>query len=127
MAAGGIPTPSSDHAIRMVKAGFKILEFVQAYNKERKTIEKAPFAIRIGIHSGPVVAGVVGTKKFAYDIWGDTVNIASRMESNSEPGKINISEDHFRAISEQFECVHRGEIPVKNKGAMHMYFVNHPK
>lgn len=127
MAAGGIPTPSSDHAVRMVNAGLKILEFVESYNKERLTIEKAPFAIRIGIHSGPVVADVVGSRKFAYDIWGDTVNIASRMESNSEPGKINISEDHYQVIADQFECEHRGEIPVKNKGVMNMYFVNHPK
>ena len=127
MAAGGIPTPSSDHAVRMVNAGLKILEFVASYNQERVTIDKAPFAIRIGIHSGPVVAGVVGSRKFAYDIWGDTVNIASRMESNGEPGKINISEDHYRAIADQFECEYRGEIPVKNKGVMNMYFVNHPK
>lgn len=127
MAAGGIPTPSSDHAVRMVNAGLKILEFVESYNKERVSKEKAPFAIRIGIHSGPVVAGVVGSRKFAYDIWGDTVNIASRMESNGEPGKINISEDHYQVIADQFECEHRGKIPVKNKGVMNMYFVNHPK
>lgn len=127
MAAGGIPTPSSDHAVRIVKAGLKILEFVETYNKERLTIEKAPFAIRIGIHSGPVVAGVVGSRKFAYDIWGDTVNIASRMESNGEPGKINITEDHYQVIADYFECEHRGGIPVKNKGVMNMYFVNHPK
>jgi len=127
MAAGGIPTPSDDHAIRVVQAALKLLEVVKAYNHTRKSIENAPFEIRVGIHSGPVVAGVVGTKKFAYDIWGDTVNIASRMESNSEPGRINISEDHYKAIADQFECEYRGEIPVKNKGVMHMYFVNHPK
>lgn len=127
MAAGGIPTPSEDHAIRMILAGLKIIEAVKTYNQPRGNIDQAPFEIRIGIHSGPVVAGVVGTKKFAYDIWGDTVNIASRMESNSEPGRINISEDHYKAIADQFECEYRGEIPVKNKGAMHMYFVNHPK
>lgn len=127
MAAGGIPTPSDDHQIRMVQAGLKMLEAVKGYNQTRENIEQAPFEIRIGIHSGPVVAGVVGTKKFAYDIWGDTVNIASRMESNSEPGRINISEDHYKAISDLFECEYRGEIPVKNKGVMHMYFVNHPK
>lgn len=127
MAAGGIPTPSLDHAVRMVNAAFKILDFVETYNAERKNLNQAPFAIRIGIHSGPVVAGVVGSKKFAYDIWGDTVNIASRMESNSEPGRINISEDHYRVISDHFDCEYRGEIPAKNKGVMHMYFVNHPK
>ena len=85
------------------------------------------FDIRIGINTGPVVAGVVGTKKFAYDIWGDTVNIAARMESNSEAGKINVSENTYELVKNDFDCDYRGEIDVKNKGMMKMYFVKSKK
>jgi len=85
------------------------------------------FDIRIGINTGPIVAGVVGTKKFAYDIWGDTVNVASRMESKSKPGKINISESTYELIKDQYDCEFRGEIDVKNKGMMKMFFVNAEK
>jgi len=81
------------------------------------------FEIRIGVHSGSVVAGIVGVKKFAYDIWGDTVNTAARMEQNSEAGKINISETTHDLVKEKFTCEYRGEIEAKNKGKLKMYFV----
>ena len=122
MCAGGLPFPTQDHAQQMVLAALEIVQFV----KETKSSETTNhiFDIRVGINTGPVVAGVVGTKKFAYDIWGDTVNIAARMESNSEPGKINISEDTYQLIKESFPCEYRGEIEAKNKGMLKMYFVN---
>ena len=123
MCAGGLPFPIEDHAIKMVKAAFEILEFVEDA-KSGKTEDELSFNIRIGINTGPVVAGVVGSKKFSYDIWGDTVNVASRMETNSETGKINISEHTFELVKDEFNCEYRGEIPVKNRGKMKMYFVN---
>jgi class 3 adenylate cyclase len=107
----------------MVSAAFEIVEFVEATKKDVAASELT-FDIRIGINTGPVVAGVVGTKKFAYDIWGDAVNVASRMESMSEPGRINISENTYAVIKEDAVCEYRGEIQVKNRGMMKMYFVN---
>jgi len=126
MCAGGLPFPTEDHASKMVSAAFEIAEFVND-SKQTTSQNGARFDIRIGINTGPVVAGVVGTKKFAYDIWGDAVNIASRMESNSKPGKINISENTYELIKGAFDCEYRGEIEVKNRGMMKMYFVNKPK
>ncbi len=122
MAAGGLPFPSADHALKMVEAALEIRDFVKE-SKKTDPDDQTRFDIRIGINTGPVVAGVVGTKKFAYDIWGDTVNIASRMESNSEPGKINVSENTYQLIKDQFTCMYRGEIEAKNKGKLKMYFV----
>ncbi|MEO7767126.1 MAG: adenylate/guanylate cyclase domain-containing protein, partial [Ferruginibacter sp.] len=81
------------------------------------------FEVRIGVHTGPVVAGIVGIKKWQYDIWGDTVNIASRMESMSEPGKINLSETTYHEIKDEFPCEYRGEMQVKNRGILKMYFL----
>lgn len=126
MCAGGLPFPTEDHAYKMILVAQEILEFVQHSNRENP-LNHTRFNIRIGINTGPVVAGVVGTKKFAYDIWGDTVNIASRMESNSAPGKINISENTFTIIKDSFDCEYRGEVEAKNRGMMKMYFVNGAK
>ncbi|UCE93431.1 MAG: tetratricopeptide repeat protein [Flavobacteriaceae bacterium] len=123
MCAGGLPFPSPDHAHRILMAAFDIKDFVHE-SKISDPYNLTRFDVRIGINTGPVVAGVVGTKKFAYDIWGDTVNIASRMESNSEPGKINISESTYKIIKDQFSCTYRGEIEGKYKRMMKMYFVN---
>ncbi len=123
MCAGGLPFVTQDHAHRMVQAALEILQFVNSV-RPRNEKEVAQFEIRIGINTGPVIAGVVGTKKFAYDIWGDTVNIAARMESNGEVGKINISESTYALVKDDFDCRFRGEIEVRNKGKMNMYFVH---
>lgn len=123
MCAGGLPFPTKDHALKTVQAAIEIAAFVEEA-RNSNTFQETSFEIRLGINTGPVVAGVVGTKKFAYDIWGDTVNIASRLESNSEAGKINISESTYDLIKDTFDCEYRGEIVVKNKGLMKMYFVN---
>jgi adenylate cyclase len=122
MCAAGLPYPEPDHAYKMVCAAQDIIKFVE--ETKRTNAIAHPFDVRIGISTGPVVAGVVGTKKFAYDIWGDTVNIAARMEANSEPGKINLAESTYMLIKDYFDCAYRGEIEVKNKGIMKMYFVN---
>ncbi len=123
MCAGGLPFPTDDHAIKMIKAAFEIITFVDDV-KKIKHANQTRFDIRIGINTGPVVAGVVGTKKFAYDIWGDTVNIASRMESNSEVGEINISESTYHLVKDLINCMYRGEIKAKHRGMMKMYFAN---
>lgn len=118
MAVCGIPNADQDHAIKTTKAAIEIMEF----SKEQKK-QGHPFEIRIGINSGSVVAGIIGVKKFAYDIWGDTVNTAARLEQNSEAGRINISENTYELIKDKFNCEYRGKINAKNKGDIDMYFV----
>ncbi|HEY5969175.1 MAG TPA: adenylate/guanylate cyclase domain-containing protein, partial [Chitinophagaceae bacterium] len=125
MCAGGIPTPDENHVLKIVKAGLEIQQYVATYNERRQEEGLEPWLVRIGIHVGPVVAGVVGKKKYAYDIWGSTVNIASRMESNGEPGKVNISSATYELIKDYYECSYRGKISAKNIGEIDMYFIEH--
>ncbi len=127
MCAGGLPVANTTNASDVVKAAIEIQEYMQQYSLKQKENNKEVFEIRIGIHTGPVVAGIVGVKKFAYDIWGDTVNIASRMESAGETGKINISGSTYLLVKDKFKCVHRGKIQAKNKGEIDMYFVEQIK
>lgn len=115
-------TEQKDHSV-VIKAANEILVLMDNYQKEREEKGKQGFSIRIGIHTGPIVAGVVGKHKFAYDIWGDAVNTAARMEQNSEAGKINISADTYELVKNEFKFVYRGKVMAKNKGEIDMYFV----
>src|SRR5690606_7281445 len=107
-------------AISIVNAALEIRDFMK---QRRKKLGDKTFTVRLGINSGSVVAGIVGVRKFAYDIWGDTVNIAARMEQNSESDKINISGATYELVKDHFICEHRGKIYAKNKGEIDMYFV----
>ena len=126
MAASGLPAVNETHALDMVNAAVDIIEYMEVQKQIRIAEGRPVFDIRIGIHTGPVVAGIVGHKKFAYDIWGDAVNLASRMESSGEAGQINISQCTYDRISSNYSCIFRGEIEAKNKGKVGMYFVNIP-
>jgi adenylate cyclase len=123
MAAGGLPNGGGSQLRDMIEAAREMQEWLAIWNAERVRQKLPVFEARIGIHSGPVVAGVVGSRKFAFDIWGDTVNIASRIESAGEGGKINISGEVHKVIKDYFKCQYRGKIAAKNKGEIDMYFV----
>ncbi len=123
MCAGGLTIEQPDHAKRVINAAIEIQFFLQSLKKERQYKKEPFFEARIGIHVGPIIAGVVGLKKFAYDIWGDTVNVASRMESSGEPGKVNISEDTYNQVKNDFAFEYRGKVDAKNKGKIDMYYV----
>ncbi len=122
MGAAGLCGRSS-HSLDAVQAAIEITAFMREYIQTKQQQNIPYWDIRIGLHTGPVVAGVVGENKFAYDIWGDTVNIASRMESTSEAGKINISKDTYKLVKAHFSFEYRGKVAIKNRGEMEMFFV----
>lgn len=124
MAASGLPALKDSHALDMVNAAVDIIKYMESQKQIRSAAGRPIFDIRVGIHTGPVVSGIVGHKKFAYDIWGDAVNLASRMESSGEAGQINISQATYERINSAYSCTFRGEIEAKNKGKVGMYFVN---
>jgi len=107
----------------MLNAAFETRDFMLEHKKEKEGKGEIPFDLRIGIHTGPVVVGIFGIKKYAYDIWGDTVNLAARMEQNSDSGKINISGSTYELVKTKFNCGHSRKIEAKNKGMIDMYFV----
>lgn len=123
MSVAGLPSESRFHAISGCLAALDIREAMARINRDREGLALAPWELRIGLHTGPVMAGVVGRTKFTYDIWGDAVNIAARMEQSGEAGQVNISENTCNAVSNLFEVAHRGSIEAKNKGAVDMYFL----
>lgn len=127
MCVSGIPEANVDHAAIMVRAAFEFRDFVNTEAERKQKLNQPFLHMRIGIHSGPLVAGVVGSRKFSYDVWGDTVNIAARMEQAGEAGGINVSESVYELTKNAFDFTFRGEIEAKNKGRMKMYFVSGEK
>jgi class 3 adenylate cyclase/ligand-binding sensor domain-containing protein/predicted metal-dependent HD superfamily phosphohydrolase len=127
LCAGGMPIRTKENPIQTVLAGLEIQQFMRNQPLELDGKKVEPWHLRIGINTGEVVAGVVGKKRYAYDIWGATVNLAQRMETNSKSGRVNISESTYEAIQPYFECTLRGEIMTKNSGLVNMYFVDRIK
>ena len=119
MTVAGLPTPRADHT----EAAAEMALELQQQLATRTTPHGRPLQMRVGIHTGPVVAGVIGTRKFSYDLWGDTVNIASRMESQGLPGAIQVTEAAYQRLHERYEFESRGTIQVKGKGEMRTYML----
>lgn len=123
MCAGGIPKRNKTHAIDCCLAALEIQSFMNIMKRLKEDMGFPYWELRLGIHTGPLIAGVIGERKFAYDVWGDTVNTASRMESSGTPGRINISYSTYEVVKDYFECEYRGEVSAKNKGVVKMYYL----
>jgi class 3 adenylate cyclase len=121
MAVGGLTGKVKEDAVKMIRAALDMQECL--YNENINNSEEEKLEMRIGIHTGTVIAGVVGVKKYQYDIWGDTVNISARMEQQSEPGRINVSKETWSLVNDEVELTYRGKLEAKNKGPMDMFFV----
>jgi class 3 adenylate cyclase len=119
MAVGGLPHPRPDHAVAVAELALDVREAVARFRRP----DGEPVVMRMGINTGPVVAGVIGTKKFIYDLWGDAVNIASRMESHGVAGAIQITESTYALLRERFQVEERGTIDVKGKGPLRVWLL----
>lgn len=124
MCVGGLPLRNKSNPIDTCLAALEIQKFAEKYNSIRARNDLPLWKVRLGIHTGSVIAGVIGSSKFAYDIWGDAVNTASRMETSCEPGKINISGTTYKYVKDLFDCEYRGKVEAKNKGLIDMYYVH---
>lgn len=127
MCAGGVPVPDPDSARRAVLAGLEMIRLTREHAREREAAGKPHWEIRVGLHNGPLVAGIIGKNKFIYDVWGDTVNTASRMESHGVPGALTLSEAMARRVEDHFAVSLFGEVEIKNKGPQKLFTVNPPE
>ncbi len=127
MCAGGLPETNRTHAADACRAALEFQAYMARVNAQREKMRLPRWELRIGLHTGPVMAGVVGKRKFTYDIWGDAVNIATLMESHGEPGRVVVSESTYQRIKDAFEAEPRGSVETKNKGALETYFLGSPK
>jgi adenylate cyclase len=127
LAVSGVPELNRLHVVNTCLAGLEMLNLVDRIRAEREKLRLPFFELRFGIHSGPIIAGVLGRRRFTYDVWGDAVNVASRLEANGVPGRINVSEAVFHSARPYFEFVGRGELAVKNKAPLPMYFLERLK
>jgi len=124
MVVAGLPEEDPNNPYEMVRFGIAIQQFMEESKVIRAEKGLPYFDARVGIHTGPLVAGVVGNKKFAYDVWGDTVNVAARVESHCGPGRVNISKSTYEAVKDEYFCEYRGEVAVKNRGDVGMYYLD---
>lgn len=127
MAAGGIPTRTITNPLSVVAAGLEMIHQLTELNRQKELKGEKAWQLRLGIHTGSVISGVVGKNKFAFDIWGDAVNTAARMESSGEVMKVNISGSTYELVKNHFDCTPRGKVEAKNKGQIEMYFVDRLK
>jgi class 3 adenylate cyclase len=127
MAVAGVPNPSRLHVVDACMVAFEMQDAVARLKAQRDKLRLPSLELRVGIHTGPVIAGVVGSRKFTYDIWGDAVNLAARMEANGELGRINVSDSVYNHVESLFDATPRGNIEVKNKAPVKMYFLDRLK